>query len=72
MTTVREFWGLVCPKCRRDDCLQVGIEALVLLLPDGTLGVGDDEWGQHSPCGCTACNHWETVKSFDVSEGGQS
>jgi hypothetical protein len=71
MSTVRETYGLACPNCGRDDWIVVGMGTLVLLLPDGTESAGDEVWGIDSPCGCTACDHWDIVKSFAIAEGGQ-
>ena len=66
MSTVREIWGLACPKCGRDDDLHVAVEMLAHLLPDGTEAYGDQEWGPGSACACTDCNHWATVADFNI------
>ncbi|MGE3227888.1 MAG: hypothetical protein AB7J30_00415 [Hyphomicrobium sp.] len=71
MTSVRETFGLACPKCGQDDRLHVSVETFVHLLPDGSEGVGDDEWGPFSRCGCTACDYWATVENFDITKGGR-
>lgn len=71
MSTVRETFGLCCPKCRQDDRLMVQITNTAKLHGDGTEAVGDDEWSIDSPCGCTDCNYWSTVTEFTVTEGGQ-
>lgn len=71
MTSVRETFGLACPKCGQDDHLHLSVDAFVHLLPDGTEIVGDEEWGPFSRCGCTACNYWATAERFDIDNGGQ-
>lgn len=71
MNSVRETFGLACPRCGRDDRLLVAVDTLVHLLPDGTESAGDQEWGPFSTCGCTACDYWDTVDSFETAEGDE-
>lgn len=71
MRSVRETFGLVCPKCGSDDRLLVEVTSFVRLYSDGTESAGDEEWCNTSPCGCTACDHWDIVESFKAPEGGQ-
>ena len=61
MTTVREEWGMKCPKCNDDDfAVQTVIEAEAYLTPDGTDfdGDGDHEWDNESDIRCVSCG-WE-------------
>ncbi len=71
MSSVRENFGLCCPRCGDDDRLMVEIRTMARLRRDGTETVGDHAWGLDSACGCTDCDYWATVSSFTVTEGGQ-
>lgn len=69
MATVKEEWGMACPECGRDDCLEVEISTMAKLTPDGT--TADEyphEWDRKSYCRCTACE-WEG-EARDCEGGG--
>ena len=57
--TVREEWGMACPKCKSDENLRIEVMMTVQLYHDGTQIIdGDHEWGRSSPCRCAECD-WE-------------
>lgn len=73
MSTVRETFGLACPKCGRDDQISIRCEIWVDVTPDGTERVGDDhDYDERNVCGCLACHYVSTVGRFQVEDGGAS
>ena len=74
--SVAKEWHLRCPKCGRDD--QLDIEALVMvrLTPDGTDAdesiSGDHTWGDDSVIVCAACDHTAKVKDFTIPDEARS
>lgn len=71
MSTVRETFGLACPKCGRDDHLIVEVTTMVRLYPEGTESVGDEEWGPDSNCACTTCDFRDRVEVLMVPYGDE-
>ncbi len=72
MSTVRELYRLACPECGEDDRLQILVETMVDLSPDGTTEVDNPihEWREGNYCACQACGHEATVSDFDFIEVG--
>jgi hypothetical protein len=68
MSTVRNQWGLACPKCASDDYLQVQITVMANLYPEGTDPHGDQGWDGTSFIRCYNCHHTGTVRQFTVEE----
>lgn len=66
MSSVRETFGLACPKCGSDERILVEVTTFVRLHPDGTESAGDEEWGPDSYCECRNCSHQAQVSAFDV------
>ena len=60
--SVREDWGMICPKCKRGSRLQVKIAAWANLDEGGTCVDEDHEWGDDSECHCRHCYWSGTVK----------
>lgn len=71
MSTVREFFGLVCPKCRNDDHILVAASELVRLVPDGTISASDQEWALDSTAHCSSCGYDGIVADFEAQEDGE-
>ncbi len=67
-STVREEWGLACPKCRRDDRLQVELTTMADLTAYGTEPFGDQQWDRRSHMRCDACGHSGKVARFQCAE----
>jgi Zn ribbon nucleic-acid-binding protein len=59
-------WDMICPKCNRDDQLQVTVQMWALLTPDGTEPEGDQEWDSESACMCQNCGYAGQVSDFKV------
>lgn len=68
MNTVRETFGLACPKCRNDEHILIATTELVRLVPDGTISAGDQEWALDSPAQCSNCGHDGIVAEFEAQE----
>lgn len=71
MSTVRDAFGLCCPRCGSDKRIMVQLTIWARLLPYGWEHAGDEEWDMDSPCSCTICDHLSTVAAFLVEDGGQ-
>ena len=59
MTTVRTQWGMVCPRCGKDDRLEIAVTMWAALDADGTTEDAEDvshDWYGGSGCRCAACN----------------
>ena len=70
MSTVREKFGLACPKCGRDDRLRIWAYAMVAMTPDGSVETNDPfhEWGPDHYCECEACGHQGIVSDFATND----
>lgn len=72
--TVREAWGLQCPKCRSDEHIEIQLKCWAVLTADGTDpdAASSSEhyhyWDKQSPCRCDVCNHHATVEDFSTDE----
>ena len=66
--TVREEWGLACPKCGSDDHLQVQLTTMADLTSYGTEPFGDHTWNENSHMRCFACGHNGKVAGFNCVE----
>lgn len=70
--TVAKIWNISCPKCTRDDQLDIAAAVWVRLCPDGTDAHesedGDHEWNEHSGIICRACGHGGNVSDFKTGE----
>ena len=65
MESVKEYWGMVCPACGKDDDLLVSVIQQVRLTEDGTEGLdGDQEWDDMSMIFCQNCCHRGVVLDF--------
>lgn len=69
---VFDEWSMRCPKCGRDDGLQIVITTFARLTPDGTEDVGDHEWEDDSVCRCGHCYWAGKVSDAKIEEGEQS
>jgi hypothetical protein len=74
MSTVRETYGLVCPKCGTDT--DIVLEATTWIIVNATLlrkaKWAYFEWYLDSPCRCGNCKHHGSVGAFTVEDGGAS
>lgn len=68
MSSVRESWGLACPKCHRDDKLFVAAESWAHFQPDGTETASDYEWSNRSRTSCEACFHSGVLDDFNIDK----
>lgn len=66
MTTVREIFGLACPRCDQDDEIRISACVMVELTPNGSIETGDPfhEWGPDHYCSCGFCGYEATVNEF--------
>ena len=66
--SVKEIWGMACPKCDASDQIDICADIWVRLCPDGTdvaaAGSGDTEWTDHSGAKCCACGFAGNVSDF--------
>lgn len=69
--TVLDEHGMTCPKCHRDDKLEVAAIIWVRLVPDGTEDSenGDQTWDDDSPC---LCNHEDCDWSGKVKDAREA
>lgn len=72
MSTVRETFGLACPKCRNDEHILIAATEFVRLVPDGTVSAGDQEWALDSTAHCSSCGHDGIVAEFEAQEDAES
>ena len=73
--TVRDLFGLACPKCDDDHRLHLVITTLAALSADGTEPIGDHEWDSTAYCRCNGCRFEGVVSdfaAFDSAEEVQS
>jgi DNA-directed RNA polymerase subunit RPC12/RpoP len=68
MSTVREEWGLSCPKCGSDERLEVELTTMAKLTPDGTDPIGDQLWDETSYTRCDACGHDGKLARFHLDD----
>lgn len=66
--SVKDEYGMKCPKCGRDDELVVTFTGQCKLLSDGSDDIGDHAWGDESRCICNHCDHAATVADFKAKE----
>ena len=64
--TVAQVWGMICPKCQRDDKIRIHATIEVSLHPDGTEPIDSNtEWDNASIANCNHCDHTNTVRDFE-------
>lgn len=67
-------FNLRCPRCRRDDRIDIEAKVLVRLTADGTDAYqsadGSHEWDDQSACICRACDFVGKVINFDEEGRG--
>jgi len=64
-TELGNQFGLLCPKCKRGDALQIVATTTVRLYPDGTEDHGDHEWDDASGASCRECDWSGNVGELD-------
>ena len=65
MESVKEYWGMTCPACERDDGLVVSATHPVRLTEDGTEDLaGDEEFDDLSTVFCKNCTHMGVLRDF--------
>ncbi|WP_342051287.1 MULTISPECIES: hypothetical protein [unclassified Cupriavidus] len=64
MRSVLENHGLACPKCGSDTSLNVEVQTVARLLPEGTDIVSDQDWTDKSHVICDQCGHEAAVAKF--------
>ena len=62
--TVRDLFGLACPKCGRDDSLRLVITTWATLSKDGTEPFGDHGWDDTAICRCNDCKFSGVASDF--------
>ena len=68
--TVAEAWDISCPRCRRDEHIEVQLTVWASPTPDGTdIEAQDHEWNPRSFARCTLCNHSGQVAHFWINRG---
>ena len=71
--TVRDEWAMVCPKCGKDDEIDVLASAYVRLTPDGPDASashdGEYAWSIYSATKCCACGHTGIAREFGCQKG---
>jgi hypothetical protein len=68
--TVAEAWDISCPRCRRDECIEVQLTVWAVLTPDGTdIEAQDHEWHPTSQARCSCCGHYAQVAHFWINRG---
>jgi Zn ribbon nucleic-acid-binding protein len=70
MSSVRETFGLACPKCGHDDELEVWAFTTVSITPHGSIEADHaiHEWSGSHHCQCRACGHEATVGDFTAEQ----
>lgn len=58
--TVSNQFDVQCPRCGRDDCMEIAVTTFALLSEQGTDASGDHDWDGDSTARCVACN-WTGV-----------
>lgn len=67
--TVRDLFGLACPKCGDDDTLRLVITTWATLSAGGTEPFGDHEWDDGAICRCNGCKFVGVASDFAVFDG---
>lgn len=71
-SSVSTAWEMRCPKCKRDDEIDISVKSWTRLVPDGTdrdeADETSEEWDNDSVCICRACGHKGTVETFQIEE----
>ena len=66
--TVAEAWDMTCPRCRRDEHIEVELTVWASLTADGTdIEAQDHEWNPRSLARCTHCDHSARVAHFWIN-----
>ena len=72
--SVKQIWGMACPKCGASDEIDICADIWVRLCLDGTdvtaAENGDTEWTDHSGAKCCASGFGGNVSDFSEA-GGQ-
>ena len=71
--TVSSTWQRCCPKCGKDDEIDICAHVWVRLCPEGTdvsaARNGDHEWNDHNGAICQNCGHDGNVSDFTINGG---
>lgn len=64
-------WGICCPNCQRDDCIEVAVRIWALFTRHGETDADsaenrDHDWDDDSACACTACRFVGKVRDFRI------
>jgi hypothetical protein len=69
MSTVRDEWGIACPKCKSDEHIEIECSIMVRLTQDGTDDEGGDRiWDETSYTRCDNCSHQGKLARFYVDD----
>lgn len=71
MSTVRETFGLACPRCGYDTALNIQIFCMARVTSQGSEPFDDHEWDDGSFCLCPDCGCTGDVSEFRI-DGGAS
>jgi hypothetical protein len=67
--TVKDNWQMRCPQCGSDEAIDIQVEVMVRLLPDGTdadqAANTHQNWHEDSSAEC-ACGFSGSVRDFSV------
>jgi hypothetical protein len=67
--TVKANWNMQCPQCGSDENIDINVEVMVRLLPEGTdadqAANNHQNWHDNSSADCT-CGFSGTVIDFDI------
>ena len=72
MSTLRELYGLACPKCVQSDALKIEITCFAYVSDQGSEELGSHEWDDNSCCICPDCDYVATVADFTLVDEVQS
>lgn len=67
--SLRDTYGLACPRCGNNERLVIEIVTMADLTADGTEPFGDHAWGDGSCCRCPCCTHHATLAGFRIGDG---
>ena len=71
--SVKEIWGMACPKCGDDRRIDIYANIWVHLFVDGTgpheATNRDHHWEPESEAVCNGCDHQGTVATFTKAGG---
>ncbi|MGO9172226.1 MAG: hypothetical protein ACLP7P_09705 [Rhodomicrobium sp.] len=68
MSTLRQLYGLACPKCGQDEALKIAITCFAYVSDEGSEELGNHEWTDGSACICPDCKHAATVLDFMATD----